>query len=220
MSFVSGLGFTDCKQYVNICVYVYQCMLNVDHHYNILDSFQLRLPRGSSEIQPWSMRLLGSKGRFSLVYYVFLFLLNAYFLALSVNSCPYVSRGRNSGRQSALLAISEDRIAAEVEIDAPEEFDEFSDVDDFPSVSVPSTHFGETSGRPGFLSFYNRPYKRENETIAPVSQRKDSDISWLVGPAVLVASFILPSLYLRKVISIVFEDSLLTGEFFTVYNFF
>ncbi|KAL3512797.1 hypothetical protein ACH5RR_025514 [Cinchona calisaya] len=35
---------------------------------------------------------------------------------------------------------------------------------------------------------------------------------WLVGPAVLVASFIFPSFYLCKILSTIFEDSLITDH--------
>ncbi|CAM8916045.1 unnamed protein product [Rhodiola kirilowii] len=137
------------------------------------------------------------------------------FSAKAVNSGQLVnhmliSTGRISRRQSALLAVSEERFAAEVEIVAPEDSDRYSSIDDLPSVSDPSTHLEDTGGRPGFLSFYNRPYKREDKAAVPISHGNSTSISWFVGPAVLVASFILPSLYLRKVISTVFEDSLLT----------
>lgn len=43
-------------------------------------------------------------------------------------------------------------------------------------------------------------------------ERNPNNLLWFVGPAVLVASFVFPSLYLRRVLSAVFEDSLLTGE--------
>lgn len=66
-------------------------------------------------------------------------------------------------------------------------------------------------GRPGFVSFYNNfEYARESE-VKPASVRMNQNsLLWFAGPAVLVASFILPSLYLRRIISTIFEDSLLT----------
>ncbi|XP_039060565.1 uncharacterized protein LOC120204575 isoform X2 [Hibiscus syriacus] len=76
-------------------------------------------------------------------------------------------------------------------------------------VGLPSIHFEGSDGRPGFISFYNRAYKRDDEVISNV-QRNQNSLLWFIGPAVLVASFILPSLYLRKVLLTIFEDSLLT----------
>ncbi|OIW15401.1 hypothetical protein TanjilG_15784 [Lupinus angustifolius] len=67
-----------------------------------------------------------------------------------------------------------------------------------------------SDGKPGLISFYNRPYRKESEILVSNSKRSQNSILWFVGPAVLVASFIFPSLYLRKVLSIIFEDSLLT----------
>lgn len=51
-----------------------------------------------------------------------------------------------------------------------------------------------------------------DEVIISNVQRNPSSLLWFIGPAVLVASFIFPSLYLRKILSAVFEDSLLTGD--------
>uniref|UniRef100_A0A7N0TJ02 Uncharacterized protein n=1 Tax=Kalanchoe fedtschenkoi TaxID=63787 RepID=A0A7N0TJ02_KALFE len=154
---------------------------------------QLSLPRGLFENQRWNMRRFSAQVKSSqLVNHM-------------LSSSGRVTRG-----QSALLAVSEERFAAEVEIVASEDSDQYSHMNDLPSVSVSSTHVEDSGGRPGLLSFYNRPYKKELKALAPISQGADTSISWFVGPAVLVASFILPSLYLRKVISIVFEDSLLT----------
>lgn len=70
----------------------------------------------------------------------------------------------------------------------------------------------ETSrGRPGYISFYNQPYKKEPEmVVSTITATNQTNLLWFVGPAVLVASFIFPSLYMRKILSAVFEDSLLT----------
>ncbi|XP_076902751.1 uncharacterized protein LOC143557598 [Bidens hawaiensis] len=66
-------------------------------------------------------------------------------------------------------------------------------------------------GRPGFISFYNQPYKKEPESIvSTITATNQTNLLWFVGPCVLVASFIFPSLYMRKILSSVFEDSLLT----------
>lgn len=88
------------------------------------------------------------------------------------------------------------------------------------SLYVYAEGFG---GRPGFISFYNRPYRSDGESTRPVPKRKQSELLWFVGPAVLVVSFVFPSLYLRKILSAVFEDSLLTDFlilFFTEFLFY
>ncbi|KAD6118920.1 hypothetical protein E3N88_10191 [Mikania micrantha] len=66
-------------------------------------------------------------------------------------------------------------------------------------------------GRPGFISFYNQCYVKEPEIIvSTIATTNQANLLWFVGPGVLVASFIFPSLYMRKILSSVFEDSLLT----------
>ncbi|KAG5049878.1 hypothetical protein JHK85_010981 [Glycine max] len=55
------------------------------------------------------------------------------------------------------------------------------------------------------------------EDISPASNSY-FHLSGSDGKPVLVASFIFPSLYLRKVLSIIFEDSLLTVAFFSALN--
>lgn len=68
-----------------------------------------------------------------------------------------------------------------------------------------------SGGRPGVISFYNHPYDKEPEVFTSTNSTSDqTHLLWFVGPAVLVASFIFPSLYMRKILSTIFEDSLLT----------
>ncbi|KAL6973200.1 hypothetical protein U1Q18_027380 [Sarracenia purpurea var. burkii] len=67
-----------------------------------------------------------------------------------------------------------------------------------------------TRGRPGLITFYNRSYQREEEILSSGPSRNQNDLLWFVGPTILVTSFVFPSLYLRKILSAVFEDSLLT----------
>ncbi|XP_060670350.1 uncharacterized protein LOC125420396 [Ziziphus jujuba] len=121
------------------------------------------------------------------------------------------SRGRFRKRQSVFFAVSEDRSQySEIEEDTSDQESDYSDNEDLFITSSSYIPFDGTDGKPGFISFYNRPYKAEND--APVSgpQRNSNNLLWIVGPAVLVASFVFPSLYLRRILSTIFEDSLLT----------
>ncbi|XP_047341344.1 uncharacterized protein LOC124945024 [Impatiens glandulifera] len=70
---------------------------------------------------------------------------------------------------------------------------------------VPSESNG---GKPGSVSFYNRSYK--GDYLLPSQAKNGNSLLWFISPAILVASFIFPSLYLRRILSAVFEDSLLT----------
>ncbi|XP_021762885.1 uncharacterized protein LOC110727612 isoform X2 [Chenopodium quinoa] len=67
-----------------------------------------------------------------------------------------------------------------------------------------------SGGKPGFVSFYSLQSAKENVVPSPSVKKNQNSLLWFAGPAVLVASFILPSLYLRRIISLIFEDSLLT----------
>lgn len=110
-------------------------------------------------------------------------------------------------------AISEDQSQyIELKPDPSEQVNQHIDSEDVSSAGSSSIYQEGANGRPGLISFYNRPYKIEDEINTSDLQRSPSSLSWFVGPAVLVASFIFPSLYLRRIISTVFEDSLLTGE--------
>ncbi|XWS37508.1 hypothetical protein CRYUN_Cryun19dG0048900 [Craigia yunnanensis] len=104
----------------------------------------------------------------------------------------------------------------EIKPDKSELLSDHPGPEDISPVCLSSIHFEGTDGRPCFISFYNRPYKRDDEVISNV-QRNQSSLLWLIGPAVLVASFIFPSLYIRRILSTIFEDSLLTD--FTILFF-
>lgn len=69
-----------------------------------------------------------------------------------------------------------------------------------------------SGGKPGFISFYHRPNRTEDEIFFAGPHKNQNNLLWLIGPGVLVASFIFPSLYLRRILSTIFEDSLLTGN--------
>jgi len=80
--------------------------------------------------------------------------------------------------------------------------------------------YNRNDGKPGFISFYNPRNKTEDIIIPPETQSPWGRLLWLIGPAVLVSSFILPPVYLRRIVSAVFEDSLLTGSScFSLFRF-
>ncbi|OAY47806.1 uncharacterized protein LOC110617173 isoform X1 [Manihot esculenta] len=134
-----------------------------------------------------------------------------------VNLCQFIGgtvklRG-NFARQNVLYATPQDHTQYnEVKSDElePEDEDDNSTAEIFSPISRSLDHSSGTDGKPGLLSFYNRPYKTEGVVIKSDVQKDKSRLLWFVGPAVLVASFIFPSLYLRRILSTVFEDSLLT----------
>ncbi|KAL6559383.1 hypothetical protein OROGR_004500 [Orobanche gracilis] len=65
-------------------------------------------------------------------------------------------------------------------------------------------------GKSGLVSFYGDTQRGEDEVLVSRPVKKQNNLLWLVGPTILVASFVFPSLYLRRVLSSIFEDSLLT----------
>ncbi|KAI9173960.1 hypothetical protein LWI28_009380 [Acer negundo] len=120
-------------------------------------------------------------------------------------------QGRFPKRQNVLVAVSQDQSPyTELKPDVSEQVSQRPNFEDNSSGGSSNIHYEGTEGKPGFISFYNRPYKREDETSITSVQRSQSSLIWFAGPAVLVASFIFPSLYLRRILSTVFEDSLLT----------
>ncbi|XVE57173.1 hypothetical protein DITRI_Ditri04bG0070500 [Diplodiscus trichospermus] len=113
-------------------------------------------------------------------------------------------------RQNVLFATFKDQSQyIEIKPDDPELLTNHPGPEDISPVGLSSVDFEGSDGRPGFVSFYNRPSKRDDEVISN-GQKNQSSLLWFVGPAVLVASFIFPSLYLRRILSTIFEDSLLT----------
>ncbi|XP_057804515.1 uncharacterized protein LOC131019908 isoform X2 [Salvia miltiorrhiza] len=110
-----------------------------------------------------------------------------------------------------LLAISEDQESVgELEGDDFEQEGQGSSAEDSGSSNNSYDHIDRAAGKPGFISFHGRVQRRDDEAILPGPVKDQSSLLWLVGPTVLVASFVFPSLYLRKIISSIFEDSLLT----------
>lgn len=67
-------------------------------------------------------------------------------------------------------------------------------------------------GKPGFVSFQNVPYqKKEEDIVESMLVKEPLNLQWFIGPTVLVASFVFPSVYMRKVVLFLIEDSLFTG---------
>ncbi|EXB93588.1 hypothetical protein L484_014580 [Morus notabilis] len=131
-------------------------------------------------------------------------------------SCKFIhgilySRVRSPKWHGTLFAVSEDQsLHDEITLVASEQENNFPNTEDISTASSSNFHFDGAGGRPGFISFYNRPYKRDDEAHMASSEGNPNNFLWFLGPAVLVASFLFPSLYLRRVLSAVFEDSLLT----------
>ncbi|CAN6453214.1 unnamed protein product [Victoria cruziana] len=71
-------------------------------------------------------------------------------------------------------------------------------------------HQQRHEGKPGFISFHGFSSGSEEEATVSAAEKESLPFFWFVGPAVLVAALVLPSLYLRRIISTIFEDSLLT----------
>lgn len=116
-------------------------------------------------------------------------------------------------RQAILFATSEDQSPSdELKPDTSEQEEYHPNAEGIPSASITYFHSEGTGGKPGLISFYNRPYKRADEDLISGPPRNQNNLLWFIGPSILVASFIFPSLYLRRILSTVFEDSLLTGE--------
>lgn len=114
-------------------------------------------------------------------------------------------------RQAILFATSEDQSPSdELKPDTSEQEEYHPNAEGIPSASITYFHSEGTGGKPGLISFYNRPYKRADEDLISGPPRNQNNLLWFTGPSILVASFIFPSLYLRRILSTVFEDSLLT----------
>lgn len=130
-----------------------------------------------------------------------------------MNERPQLKR-RFQKQQDAPFVVSDDQSQYNELKEAASVPEDNDNIDqDISPASNPSFQLSGSDGKPGLISFYNRPYRRDGEILLSNPERSQNSILWFVGPAVLVASFIFPSLYLRKLLSIIFEDSLLTGNF-------
>ncbi|XP_009392901.2 uncharacterized protein LOC103978726 [Musa acuminata AAA Group] len=113
-------------------------------------------------------------------------------------------------RRLTPLATSEDQ-SSYTELDLESLESEKLDLDNQDGSSKRSFSYftGKSEGKPGFISFHGYHYIKGDE-VGSTPTKKTSKILWFIGPTVLVAFLVLPSLYLRKILSTFFEDSLLT----------
>ncbi|XP_022891656.1 uncharacterized protein LOC111406466 [Olea europaea var. sylvestris] len=133
-----------------------------------------------------------------------------------VKSCQLIYgkltvKERLSNRRCILFASTDDQLSySELEPDDFEQEIQVPLAEDASPTNCSYFHIEGSEGKPGFVSFYNRPRRRENEILVSTAGENHSSLLWFIGPTVLVASFIFPSLYLRKILATIFEDSLLT----------
>ncbi|KAG6754128.1 hypothetical protein POTOM_042136 [Populus tomentosa] len=113
-----------------------------------------------------------------------------------VHSCHFIDdlpklKGKFPRRQHIIFAASQDQSQySEIKPEASEQEDDHPTAEALPTTSSSINHFPGTDGKPGLISFYNRPYKMVDEVIISNVQRNTSSLLWFIGPAVLVASFI------------------------------
>ncbi|GER38500.1 evolutionarily conserved C-terminal region 11 [Striga asiatica] len=118
-----------------------------------------------------------------------------------------------SKRRFILFATSEDEQSFS-ELEEPDDFEpeeegSLAENNTFGNISF--DHAEQARGKPGIISFYGSTMKIEEQV--PVTSQNNK-LLWLVGPTVLVASFVFPSLYLWRILSSIFEDSLVTVSVF------
>ncbi|RZC79678.1 hypothetical protein C5167_042254 [Papaver somniferum] len=116
-------------------------------------------------------------------------------------------------KQFIVLASSEDlALNSELRTHASDEENlQLNAEDNIPgSSSVLDVEGSE--GKPGFISFSGRPRlnKEVEIVVEPPPIKRRLNLLSFICPTILVASFIVPSLYLRRILSSIFEDSLLT----------
>ncbi|KAF9625065.1 hypothetical protein IFM89_017868 [Coptis chinensis] len=136
----------------------------------------------------------------------------------STGRCSQVIKAK---RQPVLLAATEDH-SSENELTS-HYLEQDDDAENLSSESSLVLSVERTVGKPGFISFHGRSIEKREEMHEPPLGKHQSNLIFFMGPSVLVASFIFPSLYLRKILSSIFEDSLLTDFlilFFTEVLFY
>lgn len=130
-----------------------------------------------------------------------------------IHGVPKLKGGRHQKQQSALFVVFKDQSPySELETAAllPENHD--PTLEEISPASNSSFHLAVSDGKPGTISFYNCPYRSDREVISSNLKGIQNSKWWVMAPAVLVTSFAFPSLYLRRILLVFFEDSLLTGE--------
>lgn len=133
-----------------------------------------------------------------------------------VNSCRIIPRmlkaEKRFAKRQCILSTSSEDVAQydDVEPDASDQEEDDNLTEDVSSARSSYVYAEGAGGKPGLISFYNYPYKQEANVLKDSTKSNQNKVLWFVGPAVLVASFVFPSLYLRRILSTVFEDSLLT----------
>ncbi|KAL3824860.1 hypothetical protein ACJIZ3_020889 [Penstemon smallii] len=116
-------------------------------------------------------------------------------------------------RQCILFAASDDQLSnSEFEADDFELEKQHLSAEDDSSTNISHNHIEGAGGKPGFISFYGHAKRIEDDIRVSSPQKEHNVLLWFTGPTVLVASFVFPSIYLRRIISTIFEDSLLTGK--------
>ncbi|KAK6153286.1 hypothetical protein DH2020_012925 [Rehmannia glutinosa] len=133
-----------------------------------------------------------------------------------VKSCQLIHRKLKvnkvlSKRQCILFATSEGQESyGEIELDDLEQEQQHPSAEDANSADTSYHHIQRTEGKPGFISFYGHISRSKDQILVSSPEKNKNYLLWFVGPTVLVASFVFPSLYLRRILSTIFEDSLLT----------
>ncbi|KAK1302165.1 hypothetical protein QJS10_CPB12g00100 [Acorus calamus] len=114
-------------------------------------------------------------------------------------------------KKQCLFATSEDQPTSEDPVLDSSEKEKMQFVDEDDSMNGSShTRMERAEGKIGYISFYGFSYQKRNEIHVPAPKKGPSNLFWFIGPSILVASLVLPSLYLRRIFSTVLEDSLLT----------
>ncbi|RVX18477.1 hypothetical protein CK203_006478 [Vitis vinifera] len=90
-------------------------------------------------------------------------------------------------RQAILFATSEDQSPSdELKPDTSEQEEYHPNAEGIPSASITYFHSEGTGGKPGLISFYNRPYKRADEDLISGPPRNQNNLLWFIGPSILV----------------------------------
>ncbi|XP_051133155.1 uncharacterized protein LOC127252855 isoform X2 [Andrographis paniculata] len=118
---------------------------------------------------------------------------------------------RLSRKQGILFATLGDQdLRQNIEPEESEEQELQDSSEDATPTAVSDNSIEVAQGKPGFISFYGHSKKIEDQILVPVPKKNKYYVVWFVGPTILVSSFVFPSLYLRRILSTIFEDSLLT----------